>query len=51
MFVGLRHHPFIAVDNKENEIDTADTSKHVVDELFVTRNIDNASLVAIRQFE
>ena len=51
MLTGLLHDALIHIDDQQNQIDATDTGEHVVNELLVTRNIDNADHTAVGQFE
>ena len=45
MFACLRHDPFISRYNEEHKINAPDTCKHILDELLVTRHIDDSDIV------
>lgn len=51
MLDGLRHRAFIRGDDEKREIDAADASQHILDEVAMTRNIDNAYPARLRQVE
>src|SRR5210317_323386 len=51
MFPGLRHDPFVDIDDQQDQVDAADTGKHVMDELFMARYVDHADHAAVSQLE
>ena len=51
MFPGLRHDPFVDIDDQQDQVDAADAGKHVMDELFMARYVDHADHAAVGQLE
>jgi len=51
MFPGLRHDPFVDIDDQQDQVDAADTGEHVMDELFMAWYVDHADHAAVGQLE
>ena len=49
MFPRLRHDPFIRGDDKQDQVHADDAGNHIVDKLFMARNIDDAGTVSVRK--
>ncbi len=46
MLPGLRHHPFVCRHHEQDGVDPSHSRQHVVDEVLMTRDIDNAHHLA-----
>ena len=47
MFAGLRHDRLVGGDHEQDEVDSSDARKHVLDELFVSGHVDKAEAQVI----
>lgn len=51
MFFRLRHDPFVGIDDEQDQIEARQAGDHILDELFMTRHIDDAGPRTVRQVE
>ena len=51
MFPGLRHHPFISGDNQQGQVNTTNPGQHILDEVLVARDVNNAYFPSAGQLE
>ena len=48
MFEGLRHHRLVGGYNQKKQVNPSNSSQHVLDELLMTRNVDESQAVVTR---
>lgn len=51
MLTGLLHDPFIDVNDQQDQVYAADSREHVVNELLMTRDVNDTSHTAVRELE